>query len=327
LLIINPNPCFDRTLTLNKLERGAVMRADSAVVNAGGKGINVARVVRALGEKASLLLPVGNADAASFAKLLAAEGADFKSVEYPGIVRTATICLEQTSKAITIINERGSTITTADWNRFIETLASEINPNDFVVCMGSFPTGVNASDVATLVASVHNAGGYMLVDSSPEFLDYAITAGADVVSPNLDEAESLLHNKTADHYVGDHSNAKIRSEKAALELNQMGIPVAIVTAGEVGVAIAFSANVYFIETIPIHLVSAVGAGDSFVAGLILNAEDQGLNFTDIDWLTAVVYGMACAGASCEQVLAGGVDPKRVAELNLEILGKVASVKQ
>ena len=77
MLIINPNPCFDRTLTLGNFARGAVMRGESAVLTAGGKGINVARVIRAFKESATLAVLIGEQDAQIYKNLLKDEGAEY----------------------------------------------------------------------------------------------------------------------------------------------------------------------------------------------------------------------------------------------------------
>ncbi len=64
LIIVNPNPVFDRTITVNELIPGAVMRTLNVELTAGGKGINVARVLRAFGRPAPLIIPTGAQDRA-----------------------------------------------------------------------------------------------------------------------------------------------------------------------------------------------------------------------------------------------------------------------
>jgi fructose-1-phosphate kinase PfkB-like protein len=85
-----------------------------------------------------------------------------------------------------------------------------------------------------------------------------------------------------------------------------------VTVGELGVALAEGETVTWIPTVPTEVVSAVGAGDSFVAGLAIGLLDGAT------WVAAATRGVATATASCEQVRAGGVDPSRVEELLAKI---------
>ena len=116
-LIVNPNPVFDRTINVVELIPGAVIRTLAVELTAGGKGINVARVLRALGRPARMLLPIGADDRARYESLLTSEGADFTSVEVPGGVRTASIYLEERSNRVTVVNDAGSKMAMADWQR------------------------------------------------------------------------------------------------------------------------------------------------------------------------------------------------------------------
>lgn len=323
MLVINPNPCFDRTLHLDQFAQGAVMRSESAIVTAGGKGINVARVVRAFGEIATLALLIGEVDREPFIKLLKDEGADFIYTTHSGIVRVATLILEKNAPTTTVINERGSTISKVAWREYVGKISHEIHPGELVACMGSFPNGVDQDSLNELVSTVHAVGGKILIDSSPEYLAYAIKAGVDIVHPNLDEAESLLYGKDANLFTGDTSDARARAEKAAALLILQGPEVAFVTAGEVGVAVATREGVSFIEGTKIELVSAIGAGDSFVAGVLLKYQEWQAKQMKVNWREIAAFGTATAAASCEQLLSGGVNPTRVLELFNKIQGKIS----
>lgn len=320
MLIVNPNPCFDRTLLLSRLERGAVMRCESAQVTAGGKGINVARAARSLRKDAPILILAGDQDADEYCKLLNDEEADFKVTTFAGRVRVASIYMEKDSPAITIVNEKGSTITDADWDLYLSEIEKAIKPRQIVACMGSFPNGVTQESIHSLVEIVHQHQGLFLMDSSPEFLTYGLAAGVDFVSPNLDEAESLIYGSASDLFTGDNTNAEQRAKFAAMELIKMGARIALVTAGEAGVAIADQFKAEFVHTVKVNVVSAVGAGDSFVAGFISKSEEQGdiASFDAIDWRLSAEFGCATAAASCENDRAGHINPERVSELSRSI---------
>ena len=319
MLVINPNPCFDRTLSLSSFSKGAIMRGESAVVTAGGKGINVARVLRAFKREATLAVLVGALDETKFIELLEAEGANPLSVRHPGIVRVATIIFEKNGKSTTIINEKGSVVDKADWSRFVAKLASQIKPDEIVSCMGSFPSGIDQDSIQELVDVIKLAQGVILFDSSPQFLEYAIQAGVDIVSPNLDEAEALIYSRAADHFIDDLNQAQDRAKKAATELVNRGVKVAFVTTGSEGVAIATKESVHFINGVNIKLVSAVGAGDSFVAGVMLKYDELKSLGEEIDWVSIAAFGVATASASCEQLLSGGVEPKRCLEIYQQVI--------
>lgn len=325
MLVINPNPCFDRTLYLNNFSKGAIMRGDSAVITAGGKGINVARVIRAFQKRAILAVLVGVRDSDNFHALLSNEGAEFVSSSHDGIVRVATIIFDSEKDSTTIINEKGSRIEKAQWSKFVAKVAAQVQPNEIVSCMGSFPIGVDKDSITELVDVIKTAQGVIIFDSSPEFLDFAISAGVDIVSPNLDEAEALIYGKDSSHFTDDLTNAQARAEIAASELVKQGVTTAFVTAGSAGVAIATDGFVDFVHGVKINLVSAVGAGDSFVAGLMIKYEEQRAAGQKIDWKAIARFAVATASASCEQSLSGGIDTHRANEIFQEILNLEVAV--
>lgn len=314
MLVINPNPCFDRTLHLATFSKGAIMRGDTAIVTAGGKGINVARVIRAFKKEATLAVLVGERDEKNFLELLNAEGAEFICVTHPGIVRVATIIFEAEKSSTTIINEKGHKVGKADWSRFVAKLASQVKPDEIVTCMGSFPPGIDQESIQELVDVIKMAGGVIIFDSSPEFLKFALSAGVDIVSPNLDEAEALIQSKVADHFTDDLIQAKERAEIAAQELVNRGVKIAFVTSGSAGVAIATKDSIDFVHGVKIKLVSAVGAGDAFVAGIMLKYEELRSAGQEINWKSIACFGVAAASASCEESLSGGIDVIRANEI-------------
>ncbi len=316
-LILNPNPVFDRTIGIVEMVPGAVIRTLSVEVTAGGKGINVARVLRALGEPAPLLIPVGADDRERYESLLRHEGASFTTTEVPGGVRTASIYLEQASNRVTVVNDAGTPMAEADWSRVRSAARDLIGRGDVLLCMGSFPPGLSPEALGALIDDVHEAGAEILLDTAPQFLAAALRHGPDLVTPNLDEAEATLAAATS--HVMDteeltHDATRTRAEIAALDLCEAGARRALVTAGSAGIAMAHAGAVTWIPAFVIDSVSTVGAGDSFVAGLAHTWTTAAAGGEGIDWRRAVVFGAAAAAASCEQVRAGGVSPDRIDEL-------------
>jgi fructose-1-phosphate kinase PfkB-like protein len=306
---------FDRTITILEMVPGAVIRTRSVVLTAGGKGINVARVLRALGDRAPMLIPIGVDDRARYESLLADEGGEFTTVEVPGSVRVASIYLEEAVNRVTVVNDAGWPMSGPDWDRVRATASSLVSPGDVVLCMGSFPLDLAPGSLGSLIDDVHRAGGKILVDTAPAWLDEALSHGADVVTPNLDEAEATLDSAGGDlmdSHTEDPATTRPRAERAALGLCERGARLALVTAGAAGVAMAIDGTVSWFPAFPVVARSTVGAGDSFVGGLAhvwSRAEES-----DVDWPRAVEFGIAAAAASCENVLAGGAEVDRIHEI-------------
>jgi 1-phosphofructokinase family hexose kinase len=306
---------FDRTITILEMVPGAVIRTRSVVLTAGGKGINVARVLRALGDRAPMLIPIGVDDRARYEALLVHEGAEYTAVEVPGSVRVASIYLEEAVNRVTVVNDAGSPMSGPDWDRVRATASSLVRPGDVVMCMGSFPLDLPSGSLGALIDDVHASGGRILVDTAPTWLTEALDHGADVVTPNLDEAEATIASagsELMDSHNDDPATVRPRAERSALALCARGARMALVTAGAAGVAMARDESVSWFPAFPVVARSTVGAGDSFVGGLShvwsRSADD------DVDWTQAVNFGVAAAAASCEHVLAGGAEVERIHEI-------------
>ena len=320
MLILNPNPCFSRTLHLEHFERGAVMRTESAEVRAGGKGIDAARVTHSLKRKGPLIVLMGDRDADEYCRLLLDEQIDFRYTTYRGSIRVATMYLEINSLTTTIVNEEGATISQAEWTNYLAEVAREIKPGEIVACMGSFPHGVAKESITELIEMVHQNGSLLLMDSMPHFLAYALAAGVDIVSPNLDEAEAAINSAAEDFFKGDNQEGQMRARDAALKLCEMGAKIAIVHAGALGAAIAHAGKVSFVPSPEVSVISSVGAGDSLAAGFVLKSEEQGdvREFDSINWKLSLQYGVATASAACEKGRSGEVDPERVSTIFREL---------
>lgn len=317
LRIFNPNPVFDRTVTVPRVVPGAVIRAQGAEITCGGKGINVARALRSLGTETLVMLPVGARDRSGYEALLAAEDIPAEVIPVTGGVRSATILLESESDRVTVVNEAGEFEDPTQWSDVVARVVATMKPGDLLLTMGSLPSGLAASSLVELVRGVHARGARILVDTSPLWLAPVLAANPDVVTPNLDEAEACLGSSDArvmDAQVMDHATARTRADQAARELVARGARTALVTAGGAGVAVATADSHAWVPAVSVNVISTVGAGDSLVAGFAHAWHRSGLSDDFADIVAAVRSGVACAAASCEQVLAGGVDPNRYAEL-------------
>ena len=301
-------------------ERGAIMRTPSAEVRAGGKGIDAARVAHCLGKHTRLIVPLGNLDGGQFRALLDDEGIDYRYSTYDGSIRVATMYHEINSPTTTIVNEEGPTITQKEWRSYLAKVERELAPGEIVASMGSFPQGVTEENVKEFIELVHQNASLIFFDTAPHFMKWAIAHGADIISPNLDEAEAVIGGAPEDLFHDDATNGRARAEAAALKLCELGAKVAIVHAGALGSALAANQRTFFVPQVPVVVASAVGAGDSLAAGFVLKSEEQGsvTMWKSIDWKLSLEFGSATAAAACEKGRSGDVDPKRVEELFIAI---------
>ena len=297
------------------------MRAPSAEVRAGGKGIDAARVGKSLKRRSPLLIFIGDVDGDQYSRFLIDEGIDFKSSSYKGNIRVATMYQEIGSTTTTIVNEEGPSIVQSEWDNYLAEIQREIKHGEIVASMGSFPHGVTEENVAELINLVHKNNSLIFFDTAPHFMLWALKHGADIVSPNLDEAEAVIKGNAEDFFRGESTNARARAGTAALALCTMGAKVAIVHAGATGCALAYAGKTIFVPQIQVAVKSTVGAGDSLAAGFILKSEEQGsvTDLDSIDWKLSLQFGSATAAAACEMGRSGDVDPLRVQQIFTELV--------
>ncbi|MGH2530631.1 MAG: 1-phosphofructokinase family hexose kinase [Actinomycetota bacterium] len=307
MLIAGPNLTTDRTLTIEELRPGEVLRFSTAIVTPGGKGVNVARVARALGFPATLVAVAPGRTGRAVVELLGDEGLDVVPVQSGGEVRAASVILEESGR-VTVLNEPGPALAERDWEAYERAVATNLSGNGFLVCIGSLPPSSPPDACARLVRVARARDVRALVDAMGAQLAAALEARPDLATPNLAEAEGVLLG-TESQPVDDGSlEVRPRALDAASELVARGAGTAVVTAGAAGVAVATASVRRWVEAPKVEVRNPIGAGDSLVAGLVGTLERGG----DLD--RAVLIGVAAAAASVETEVAGVVDPERVRAL-------------
>jgi len=304
VLIAGPNLTIDRTSTIPELRPGEVLRLGEVVVTPGGKGLNVARAARALKVRALLVgfLPGRTGRAAG--ELIAGEGVALAGVSVAGEIRSTSIILEPGGRA-TVLNEPGPPLDDEDWMAFEAAVGAALDEHGVLVCSGSLPPGAPEDGYGRLIRRAHANACPAVVDANGAALRSALREGADVVTPNLAEAEGLLHGR-ADESVEASPDARPRAEAAALALVEAGARAAVVTAAAAGAAVAVGSEVAWLPAPQVSEVrNPIGAGDVLTAA-VAAAVEEGVAVVE-----AARRGVAAAAASVEAARAGDLDPVRM----------------
>ncbi len=306
MLIAGPNLTIDRTSTIPELRPGEVLRLGDVVVTPGGKGLNVARAARALGTPALLVAFVPGHTGAAAARLIAAEDVLLDAIATPGEIRSSSVILEPGGR-VTVLNEPGPPVDEDDWHALEAAVERALPDHRVLVCTGSLPPGAPVEGYARLTAQARRAGREVVVDAGGAVLAAALAAGPDVVTPNLAEAEALLHGRT-DESVDVGPDARPRAVAAAAGLLARGPRAAVVTAAAAGAAVASGDGTAWVDAPPVAARNPIGAGDVLAAALAA-ARERG------EPLVAAARGaVAAAAASVEHPVAGRLDAARAAEL-------------
>jgi len=308
MLIAGPNLTIDRTSAIPELRPGEVLRLADVVVTPGGKGLNVARAALALGVPATLVAFVPGHTGRASAALIAEEGVALDAVPAAGEIRSTSVILEPGGRA-TVLNEPGPELGPDDWGALEAAIAAGLSGDGHgvLVCSGSLPPGAPADGYGRLAAIAREAGVPVVVDANGDTLRGALAARPDVVTPNLAEAEGVLHGH-ADEAVEASPDARPRALAAAAALREAGARAAVVTAAAAGAAVAAAGGAAWVRAPRVAVTNPIGAGD-VLASALAAALERGLPVE-----AALREGVAAAAAAVESPTAGVLDPARMREL-------------
>lgn len=290
ILTLTANPSLDRTVALaGRLKRGKVIRADSVISQAGGKGVNIARACIAAGVPAIAVLPAAKDD--PFVLELLAAGIDCRPVHHDGALRV-NITITEPDGTTTKLNSPGPQLTEEVRRDLAEALRRRAAAADWVVLAGSLPPDTPPEWYAELVVLLRAAGARVAVDTSDAplraLVDRLPAAAPHLMKPNGEELASF----TGDDPEQLESDPDAAA-KAARGLVESGVESVLATLGARGAVLVTADGAWHASPPPSTVVSTVGAGDSSLFGYLLG-ELRGYG-PEERLALAVAYGSAAAG--------------------------------
>lgn len=267
IVTLTANPSLDRTIVLAEpLRPGEVQAAVSSREDAGGKGINVARVVKTAGIPVRAVLPLASDD--PFDASLRAAEVDAVRVPVDGRVRS-NLTITDSAGITTKLNLPGARLSRDDVARIIDETVAAAEGAAWLVLAGSLPPGAGDGfyvDVIEAVRSVHGAAAPRIaVDTSgPALSEVVDRARPDLIKPNDDELSEL---------VGMDLDPSAGLADDILRIARHLVPdrtaAALVTLGAHGAVYVDADGAWFGSPPPIRVASTVGAGDSSLAGFLI----------------------------------------------------------
>ncbi|MFC7586790.1 1-phosphofructokinase family hexose kinase [Nonomuraea antimicrobica] len=238
------------------------MRAATARLDPGGKGVNVSRALLANAVASRAVVPYGGDEGRQLVRLLAAEGLDMVTVPVAGPTRS-NVTLAEPDGTITKVNEPGTALSPAELDTIAEAVLAAAHSDgqgaDWVVASGSLPPEVPADVYARLCRRFAEAGIHVAVDTSGPALSRALGASPALVKPNLEElsaATGMTIRRLGDVAV------------AAGELRAAGARTVLASLGADGAVLVEEGGIWYGEAPVTEPRSSVGAGDAMLAGFL-----------------------------------------------------------
>jgi 1-phosphofructokinase family hexose kinase len=260
VLTVTLNPSIDRTLFVDRIKTCDTNRVKLSQTDAGGKGINVARVLAALGTKVTATGFLGGRNGHLVRGVLTEEGVDCDFVRVDEETRV-NISIEEDAQHCppTTFNEPGPNINDEEWERLVHRVKSAAGHFQWITFGGSLPPGVPKDAYSQLVDIAQKEGAKAVLDADAEVLSLALNQHPYMIKPNVKEAERLLQKELPD---------EAACMSAAKELNNKGIPLVVLSRGAEGAIIVSGGVAYRAIPPKIEAKSTIGSGDSMIAGIL-----------------------------------------------------------
>lgn len=301
ILTVTLNTALDLTYRVPSLRQHSSHRVSEVTERPGGKGVNVARVLAALGHEVTVTGFAGGATGREVRDRLASEAPGVVDALVPvaGATRRTIAVVDQRTGDTTQLNEPGPVVTPAEWSAFQDSYEDLLGSMSAVALCGSLPRGLPVGAYAGLVRTARAANVPVLLDTSGEALRRAVAARPDIIKPNADELAELT---------GSHEPLR-----ATQDARRRGARAVIASLGSEGLLAHTSDGLW--RAAPPSRVrgNPTGAGDSAVAGLLAGLVEQ------LPWPDRLSRAVALSAATVLCPVAGEFDRAAYEEL----LGRVS----
>ncbi|WP_026883153.1 1-phosphofructokinase [Clostridium akagii] len=272
------NPAIDYVVNVDNFKAGIVNRVSSEEKFAGGKGINVSRVLNNMGVKSKALGFVGGFTGKFIIDSLEKQGIETEFIEINGDTR---INVKLKSKGETEINGAGPIIEKEDLNKLFK-IVEGLNSEDYLVLAGNVQKSVPSDIYAKLQKKCSSNNVKVIVDTTGNALVATLENKPFLIKPN-------------NHELGEIFNKELTDQDEIIEyarkLIVMGAQNVIISMAEKGALLICERGVYHATPAKGTVKNSVGAGDSVIAGFL--AKYSGSK----DLIEAFRWGATCGSAT------------------------------
>lgn len=260
ILTVTLNPAVDKTYTTQCVIAGHVNRMRTVTKIAGGKGVNVTRILRQYGYEVAATGFLGGYSGRFIEEELIKRGAECRFVHVAGETRTNMNILADDGY-VTELLEPGPVISGEEAEAFFAQYDALLAECGLVILSGSVAQGMDDEVYAGLIARASDAGVPAYLDSSGEGLRFGVRAKPFLIKPNRKELEYIMGHRLA---------GREEVAEAAKFLLQQGVGKVIVSMGDKGLMSVTAEGVLYANVRGIVPVNTVGCGDSVVASYAMS---------------------------------------------------------
>ncbi|WP_411137604.1 1-phosphofructokinase family hexose kinase [Streptomyces sp. C10] len=294
ILTVTLNAALDITYRVPRLHPHTTNRITEVSERPGGKGLNVARVLSALGHRTVATGFAGGGTGAALRALLAETEVTDALVPVGGATRRTVAVVDAATADTTQLNEPGPVVSPAEWETFLGTYRELLAEARAVALCGSLPPGVPVDVYARLTRAARSAGVPVLLDTSGEPLRRGLAARPDLAKPNADELAALT--------------GSTEPLRAARDARRRGAHAVAASLGPDGMLAVTADGVW--QAAPPRRIAGnpTGAGDSAVAGLLSGLVEE------LPWPDRLTRAVALSAATVRAPAAGEFDAATYEEL-------------
>jgi tagatose 6-phosphate kinase len=307
--VVALNPALDVTHHVDSVDWTGVNRPVSVRAVPGGKGLNVARTLHALGPDVVLMGLAGGNTGAAVRSGLQAAGVTAVFTQIAADTRRTFVVVDTSRASVASFYEPGAPVTTEEFGRFLASYRETLPGCGAVVLSGSLPPGLPAGTYADLVAMAAGAGIPVILDTSGEALLRGAAAGPAIIKPNLAELAAATGRDL--RWAAPRDQQAVLS--AAAGLRERGAQAVVVSLGERGLLAVTPEGAWHATPEPVP-GNPTGAGDAAVAGLA-----HGLTL-GTSWPERLRHAAALGSATAAAATAGEFGPAdyRLALRNMRV---------
>lgn len=296
VVTVTANAALDRTLRVNELRTGSKQIVESEAVQAGGKGVNVSRVLAALGVEVRSVVIAGGETGRAIERDLHAAGLSPVVVAAPGESRTCLEIVETRSGAVTQIHGVGVRACEATAQSLVGAVEAALDGAEWIALCGSLPRGCPEDAYLRLLQSARRRGVRVALDASGPALVAGWFGSPELVRINRDEAAGVIDGWGAKDFghacEGMPGNARLT----------------VVSDGPRPIWVRDSEGATLrVTPPPVRERNPIGCGDAMLAGLLATLDQRALE-------PSLRFATSLAAADAESDVAGRPDPVRALEL-------------